>query len=303
MKGRVLVTGASGFIGRQVVRHLHERGYEVHATALDRLDDATIPREVTWHPLDLLSMADQERVLDGVRPTHLLHLAWNATPGTYWTTPDNLRWVQAGLALLEGFQARGGQRLVLAGSCAEYDWSYGFCSEQTTPVRTKTLYSICKNSLWRIAEGFAARAGLSAACGRVFFLYGPHEYPSRLVPYVIQSLLRGETASCSHGNQIRDFLHVEDVAAGFAALLESPAAGVVNIASGQPVRLREIIHAIADRLGRRDLIRLGAVAVPPDDPPLVVADVRRLTGETGWSPRHDLHTGLAETIAWWRSRT
>ncbi len=303
MKRRVLVTGASGFIGRPLLRHLLERGFEVHATALDALAGAEVVRDVVWHPLNLLDIGSHATLFAAAQPTHLLHLAWNATPGVCWTTPGNLRWVQASLALIEAFQACGGQRAVLAGSCAEYDWSHGFCSEQITPTRTKTLYSICKNSLWRMSEGFAARTGLSVASGRVFFLYGPHEYPNRLVPHVVRSLLRGEPAACSHGEQIRDFLHVDDVASGFAVLLASDVTGVVNIASGQPVRLREIIHALADQIGRRDLVRLGAVAVPPDEAPLVVADVRRLTQEVGWTPRYDLPTGLEQTIQWWRDQS
>jgi nucleoside-diphosphate-sugar epimerase len=118
---------------------------------------------------------------------------------------------------------------------------------------------------------------------------------------VVQSLLRGEPARCSHGNQIRDFLHVEDAAAAFVALLDAETvAGAVNIASGRPVALKDLIGSIAVELGREDLIRLGAVPAQANEPPLLLADVARLRDEVGWQPRYTLETGLAQTVEWWR---
>ena len=151
------------------------------------------------------------------------------------------------------------------------------------------------------AGSFAAGAGLSAAWGRIFFLYGPHEARARLVPSVILSLLDGQAARCTHGQQVRDFLHVEDVADAFAALLDSAVVGPVNVGSGQAVKIAEVVGAIAAQLGRPELVQLGAVAAPANDLPRVVANVRRLREEVHWSPRYDLESGLRQTIAWWRA--
>ena len=109
---------------------------------------------------------------------------------------------------------------------------------------------------------------------------------------------------CSHGNQYRDFLYVEDCADAFAALLDGPVEGPVNIASGSPVTIKEVVRTIVSLIPGADAvpIEFGAVPTPPDDPPLLVADVRRLTGEVGWIPRINLHDGLARTIAWWQTR-
>lgn len=235
-----------------------------------------------------------------VQPSHLLHFAWYTVPGKYWTSTENLRWVQASIGLLQEFVRHGGQRVVMAGTCAEYDWRYGYCSEAVTPLAPTTLYGICKHSLQLMLAAFSRQAGLSMAWGRIFFLFGPHEHPDRLVAYVIRSLLRGEPARCSHGRQIRDFLYVQDVANAFVALLESGVSRPVNIASGQPVALRELIYGIAAKFNRDDLIQLGAVSTPPDEPPLLVADVRCLHDELGWTPKYDLDTGLEQTIDWWK---
>ncbi|MFH1619520.1 MAG: NAD(P)-dependent oxidoreductase [bacterium] len=236
-----------------------------------------------------------------IRPTHLLHFAWNTAHGKYWTSLENFRWVQSGLGLLQEFYSHGGSRAVMAGTCAEYDWKYEHCSEQATPLSPATLYGICKHSLQAMLGSFCKETGLSSAWGRVFFLYGSHEHPARLVPSVIRSLLQGETARCSHGEQIRDFLHVEDAAAAFVALLESEVAGPVNIASGRPVALKDVICKIADKLNRRDLVQLGAIPAPAYEPPVLTAEVRRLSDEVGWRPKLDLDAGLEQTIAWWKN--
>ncbi len=135
-----------------------------------------------------------------------------------------------------------------------------------------------------------AEVGLSSAWGRIFFVYGPYEHPSRLVPSVIRALRQGVPARCTAGTQLRDFLHVRDVAAAFVALLDSTIEGPVNIGSGQPVEIRRLIYAIADTLGRRDLVELGA-ALPASDPLAVIADVARLHDDLGWSPEYDLGLG------------
>jgi nucleoside-diphosphate-sugar epimerase len=137
---------------------------------------------------------------------------------------------------------------------------------------------------------------MSSAWGRVFFLYGPDEYPGRLVPSVINALLKGESALCTHGEQVRDFMYVEDVAAAFVALLGSEVKGVVNIASGTSAPLKDLVHTIADQIGRRDLVELGALPANIDDPAALIADISRLRDEVGFKPRYSLNEGIAITV-------
>jgi nucleoside-diphosphate-sugar epimerase len=115
-------------------------------------------------------------------------------------------------------------------------------------------------------------------------------------------MLRQEEIPCSHGRQIRDFLHVQDVANAFVSLLDSDAVGPINIASGAPVSIREIVSKIASHFQADHLLRIGALPVTANDPPLLVADVRRLVGEVGWQPQFTLDTGLAQTVEWWRAQ-
>ena len=103
------------------------------------------------------------------------------------------------------FKEQGGQRAVFAGTCAEYDWSDGICSETKTLLHPTTLYGSCKKELFETLKNMK----LDWAWGRIFHLYGPDEPQKKLTASVILSLLKGENALCSHGTQERDFLHVQ----------------------------------------------------------------------------------------------
>ena len=297
----VLVTGGTGFIGRQSLAPLLERGYEVHALYLKEPVEAD-PR-VVWHKADLLQTEAAAQLCAAVQPTHLLHFAWYVNPKDYKNSPENNTWVQATLALLQAFTENGGARAVMAGTCMEYDWTIpqDVLSEATSPIKPATLYGACKTETRLAAESYAAQNGVELAWGRIFYLYGPHEAPPRLVPDVINSILAGRPALCSTGEQVRDYSYVGDIAEAFCALLDSFATGPVNIGSGVPSTLKEIILTIADTLGKRDLVHLGARPAPVNEPSRIVADVTRLREEVGWSPRYDLHKGLQETIRWWKA--
>lgn len=295
---KLLITGATGFIGRHALATAVCKGYDVYAvTSREPLPSTN---DVKWVFLDLFDHKQIKQKISEIRPSHLLHFGWYTEPGKYWTSIENVKWVQASLELLMAFQQSGGERTVFAGSCAEYDWNYGYYSESVTPLNPSTLYGVCKNSLQRVVTQFSFQTGLNSAWGRIFFLYGPHENPQRLVPSVIHSLLKGNEAICSHGEQIRDFLHVQDVADAFVALLDSNnVQGPVNIASGNPVRIREVVMKIASKLRSENLVRLGAIPTSPNDPPLLLADVKRLKNEVNWTPNLSLEKGIDHTIEFW----
>jgi nucleoside-diphosphate-sugar epimerase len=302
---RILITGASGFIGSHCVGALASAGHEVHAltsgrTPRDRAPSS--PPTVAWHTADLLRPGSADELLRRVQPTHLLHLAWYVHSRSWPTAghDENLRWVQATLELLSAFRRNGGVRFVGAGSCTEYDWSAGRCSERATPRRPATFYGACKSVTGDAVEAYSSATGLSSAWARVFFVYGPHEHPDRLVSSVARALLRGEEAACSHGMQQRDFLYVQDVAEALERVLAGHVQGPINIGSGQAVAVKTVIDAVAACIGRPELVRLGAVPAVGPDEPLVVADTARLAGESAWTPRWDLARGIEETVAWWR---
>lgn len=298
---RVLVTGASGFVGRRALAPLAASGFEVHAVGRGASAPAETPEGVRWHRADLLDAAARARLLSRVGASHLLHLAWYAEPGAFWAARENAAWVAATIGLLDEFAAAGGRRATLAGTCAEYDWSAPQPLAEDSPLAPATYYGACKDATRRVAEGLAQLAGVSLAWGRIFFLYGPREDERRLVASVARALAAGERAPTSTGLQRRDFLHVDDVAAAFAAILASKAEGPVNVASGEAVTVRSIAELLAGAAGRPELLDLGALPDRPGDPREIVADIARLRDEVGFAPAWTLQDGLAATVDWWRS--
>jgi nucleoside-diphosphate-sugar epimerase len=296
---RVLLTGASGFIGRHAIAPLLARGFEVHAAS--RHPPAPEPGLVA-HAVDLLDPLVPARLLETVRPSHLLHAAWDVTPGRYWTARENLDWVAASLRLYRAFVAGGGQRIEIVGTCAEYDWTGDVLDPASTPLVPATLYGKSKLSLCQLLQEAALLDGVSLAWGRIFFLYGPHEAPERLIPSVIVPLLRGEPALVGEGLAERDFMHVADVAEALVVALDSQHVGALNIATGTTRSLRDVVLEIAVQLHRPDLVRLGARPTPAAEPPRLSATIWHLAA-LGFTPRFDLAAGLAQTIAWWAART
>jgi nucleoside-diphosphate-sugar epimerase len=299
MAARVLLTGASGFIGRHAVGALLERGFEVHAVTSTQAPPGSA-LDVEWHRADLLDPAASRALLAAVAPSHLLHLAWNVEHGAFWASPENERWLAASVALLEAFE---GERAVAAGTCAEYDWGgEGTLYERTSPIAPATAYGLAKDALRRRGERLASERGGSFAWGRIFFLHGPGEHPQRLVPSVTLALLAGEPARCTDGLQVRDFLHSAEAAGAFVALLDSPVEGAVNIASGSGVAVAEMVTWIGELLGRPELIELGALPSRPGDPKRLVGAVERLHEEVGFTPAWAPREALAQSVQWWANR-
>lgn len=298
---RVLVTGLSGHIGRYCLPILLDKGYQVIGCGREEAAKF-VPKQVEWQKIDLLDLAATQKMVRNVRPSHLLNLAWYTEHGKFYNSPINLRWVEVGTTLLRAFAESGGNRFVGAGTCAEYDWNYPLLSEATTPRQAGTPFGEFKNALFELSNTYASLSDISFAWGRVFFVYGPNELPSKLVTSVIHSLLKGASARCSLGTQIRDFSHVQDIAAAFVGLLESNSAGAFNIASGTSVKVSEIIETIGDIMERSDLIELGAVPMAENDPPEISADVRRLRDEIGIIPAFNLRGGLVDTINYYMKK-
>ena len=293
---RLVVTGASGFIGQAVLRIACEDqlpGFEVHAVCRTPLS-GTFP-QVIWHAGDMLSM-DHERFLGAIEPTHLLHLAWATERKSYWTTENNLGWLEAGVKLLVAFRESGGQRFVGVGTCSEYAPSAVPSSELTTPLTPWSLYGATKAAMSLVASALAGER-LSTAWARLFFLYGPGEPDDRLVPRLLSSVATGSVIAV-HGEHVRDYLHVSDVARGLVALLRADITGPVNIGSGIGISIDELAQAAARatngsiRLAKADRPGAASPFARFSEAPLYVVANNDSLRSTGWRPRVELEQGL-----------
>ncbi|MWV26694.1 NAD-dependent epimerase/dehydratase family protein [Aurantiacibacter rhizosphaerae] len=290
---RILVTGASGFIGRQVCRHLPADA-ELHFTSRGEKALTT----GTWHGVDLREPAACEALIQKVRPHTLVHCAWNTQHGQFWEAQDNLQWLEAGVALFNAFAAHGGQRIVACGTCAEYPDAFvePLCESQPiAPGAPATLYGQAKLALLHHLQTL----DVSHAWVRIFLAYGEGEDARRLVPNVACALLSGIAAQCSSGTQLRDFMDVRDMGEAIAMLAASDVKGVVNLGSGQPATIGQVASMLGEITGKPELVQLGALPDRPGEAPVLVPDTRRQTEELGFIPRIGLRRGLEDAVSYW----
>lgn len=300
---RVLVTGASGFVGRYSLGPLVEQGYVVHAVSRTAPAGQAAARSVNWHRADLHDPASRGAVLAATHPTHILHFAWYTEHGKYWSSPANLDWVVTSLALAREFADSGGERFVVAGTCAEYEWADdGPLAERSSRLAPSSLYGVAKNALREVLMAFAELGGLSVAWGRIFSVYGPGEDPRRLVPSIMCPLLSGQRAEVTSGHLRRDYLYVADVARAFVELLSSEVEGPINVASGKTIPLRTLAEVIGRKAGRSDLLTVDTTAERGGECIEVAADITRLDEEVGFRPAVELEEGIEQTIASCRER-
>lgn len=272
---RLLVTGGTGFMGTHCLRELLTCGYdEIHAVSRSG-QGPTLPK-VVWHAADLRQSNAAVRLIETVKPTHLFHAAWIATPGVYLTSPENIDWMQATIAMVRVFAEQGGERFLGVGTCAEYAPSDVPCDEAKTPLAPESVYGHAKAATWHAIAAIGGAHKIKTAWGRIFVPYGPGDLPQRLIPGTLAALRAGEPIALSSGEQKRDFVYAPDAAKMLAGLLGSDATGAFNIGSGEAPSVRSVIEALGDRFNARQLLQFGARAPRAWEPPLLVADMRKL---------------------------
>ncbi len=276
---RVLVSGGGGFLGRQICAALGDRAV---ATPTPRPD--------------LLTDAGRAAFLASGAADTLVHAAWVTGTGAFWTSEANLAWVAATLELARAFHATGGRRVVLVGSCAEYDWSRPGRGtwRETRPCRPGTLYGAAKLSAWITLDAYARQTGMTAACARVFMAVGPHEAPARLLPALIRAGATATPLATGPGDLTREFLDVRDAGAAIAAVALSNLQGPVNVGAGRTHTLRELVGLVP---GAAQAARLGERGPRPGEPLVMVPNGARLRRATGFAPRYTLADTVAAAIA------
>jgi len=298
---KVLLTGATGFIGSHVARALVRAGHAVHALVRPNADTGRIRDIQPSLAMDRGDLLNPSFVPPPSPFDLCIHLAWYVVPGAYLDAPENRDFLRASLAFAEAMANAGCPRFVAAGTCFEYDTHLGVLDE-SSPTSPRSLYATCKLQLFRELLKLGSQTGMEIAWTRFFYQYGPHENPRRFVPVAINTLLRGEPFTVPPNEQTRDYLHVADVASAVCAVACARLTGAVNVGSGEPVTVRVIATEIARIIGRPELIKTGTRPYAPEDSPRIVAANTRLRKETSWKRQYPLDNGLTETINWWKAR-
>ncbi|MBI2256316.1 MAG: NAD-dependent epimerase/dehydratase family protein [Proteobacteria bacterium] len=288
--GVLLMTGATGFVGRQVLHLLDER-LDLHVVS--RRPAATdLPARAVLHQIDLTDADTVAELVAKIRPTHLLHLAWTTRHGVFWSDPANVDWLVAGIALLKSFIRHGGRRAVIAGTCAEYaPASKAPCQEVGTLLAPATLYGAMKLALYRASMALAAEHRISFAWPRIFYPYGSGEQEQRLIPSAIAAAKRGECFRVDNPGLALDFMDVRDLGAALQTLLMSSVEGPINLGSGETMSIGAVVALIEELISRHSTRPSDSIRG------MLVPDLRRMRSELEFLPRWQLRQGLLDSIA------
>jgi UDP-glucose 4-epimerase len=302
-----LVTGGTGFIGSVLVRRLLAEGVAVTCLvrarvrdpgAMASLDGARTIPIASSDPVDLAT------ALAGVSADVVFHLA---SYGVHQADRDPVQLAEGNVSLLcnllHATSSWPMRRFIHSGSCAEYGFSVpaGALIPETQALRPASMYGAAKVVAFFAGQALAGRLELPFVTLRLFGVFGVHEGPLRLAPYLIQHLSQDQPVALTPGEQVRDLLYEDDVVEALMAAADGGAlqsSEVYNVCSGQAIRVRDFGETVAATLGKpRELLRWGARPYRPDEAPWQVGDNRRFIGATSWRPRITIQDGIARMVA------
>ena len=269
----VLLTGATGFVGRQVYKSLIDQKVKVRVVVRESkaaLVQGSEYLESVITTKDLFSESDFWWQQACKKVDIVIHVAWYAEPGKYLHSSNNIDCLSGSLALAKGAVLARVKRFIGIGSCLEYDLDFGERLSTDTPIKPLTHYAGAKAATYFALTHFFSDHKVAFAWCRLFYLYGEGEDSRRLAAYIMTMLKAGQPAELTSGNQIRDFLDVHEAGQMISKVALSQDQGAFNICSGVPITVRQLAERIADKFGRRDLLRFGARADSISDPACVV---------------------------------
>lgn len=303
---RVLVTGASGFIGSHLTRQLIDEGAEVHAltsTVSSVYPQRLLPLRgrITLHEGNLADRSAMDALAEAARPQYVFHLGAYTHVGKSWQRVDECVQanVQGTLNLLQALAPHGYERFVYTGTSEIYgDVDVPFT--ESGPVNPVSPYSVSKYAGERYCRMFVQGRGWPIVMVRPFNAYGPAQSPDRVIPEIIVRALRGQRLAMTQGNQTREFNYVTDIAAGFvAAALRGEPGQVYNIGCGEEVSMRDLATTLLRLMGDPIRPEFGALPDRPTEIWRMYADAARAREQLGWQPAVSLEDGLRRTIAWY----
>ncbi len=302
---KLLVTGASGFVGAKVAKLALAAGHEVAGVTrpsgqprrLAPLAGRILPLSV-----DLRERRALFAAVASFRPDAIIHVAWAGVANSArHDTSQFSENIDAACALVEAGAAAGCKAFIGTGSQGEY--GAGSTMREDSLPQPTTMYGAAKVAALYLTRQLCSQAGMRHAWLRLFSTYGPDDNPGWLIPSLISQMLDGERPQTTLGTQKWDWLHVDDVARGLIAAAVTPTAeGIFNLGSGQPVQVRCAVEMIRDAAAPGMELVFGEIPFRPDQVMHMQANNSRLKAATGWAPQVAFNAGIAETVNWYRAQ-
>lgn len=255
-----LLTGATGFIGTQIIKSLSDKGIVcrvVVRTGKKNHLNQNLKIEKVVETDDMFSETVEwwTAITQGVEV--VIHAAWYAEPGKYLTSEKNFDCLLGSLNMAKGAVVSGVKKILGIGSCFEYDLNFGVLSIDT-PLKPITPYAISKVSLFNTLEFYLKQNGILFNWCRLFYLFGEGEDERRFYAMLHSKLSKGEEVHLTSGNQIRDYMNVKDAADMISQIaLDSRKETTYNICTGLPITIKQFAESIADSYGNKSLLKFG----------------------------------------------
>lgn len=304
---RCFVTGASGHLGVALTHELLRQGQEVAimlrpSSSREALHDVLARVRVIEGDLEQVDAMQVQ--LEDFRPEMVFHLAWFGVANRFKDDPRQMTVnLHSSLRLMELCAAAGCQTWVGLGSQAEYGRVDGVLLE-SLPARPETSYGVVKQAVGSVGGKLAAALDMRFVWLRLLATYGPFDDPDHLIPLVISSLLQGKSPELTLGEQIWDYLYVEDAARALWLVAQNPSAqGVFNLGSGEGRSVAFLVESLKNLISAKLSSGLGSKPYTAGQIMHLQANIDRLKAVTGWQPSVSLEEGLARTVAWHRGQS
>ena len=293
---KVLITGASGFLGSHLRRRLLKEGAEVHAISRSRRGSES--DGIRWWQADMADGGSTRRLLHEIKPDMIFHLSGLATasPERELVLPTLHSLLVSTVSVLTAAAEVGCGRIILAASLTEPQ-------PEQSEVTPGSPYAAAKWASGAYARMFHKLYGLPVVLLRPFMTYGPGQDERKLIPHVILSLLQRRAPELSSGEQRIDWVYVDDVTDGFIAAASAPdiEGQTIDLGSGTLVSIHAVVDQLVDLIGADVEPLFGVVRDRPCEP-VRVADMADAFTKLGWKPQMTLKLGLAHTTDWYRQQ-
>ncbi|WP_278846934.1 NAD-dependent epimerase/dehydratase family protein [Brachyspira pilosicoli] len=278
---KVIVTGITGAIGQYISEPLKEFGFEVYGIGRRDFDTS----DFNYIKVDINNYFEIENIFNKIQAKYLIHLAWDLSKG-YFHSNANFDMLVSSINILKYFKNNGGKKAIYIGTYAEYSFD-NVPAKEYDRLNPTTIYAKCKNYLREIAELYCKSNNIDFCWARLFNTYGENDNNTRLFPYIIRSLKNNQKVSINHSQLYKDYVYSGDVAKILSLIINSNITGIINVCSGNSIKLKDLAIMISEKLGKIDLLELNEFDT--SEPLKSIGDNSRIVNELKFTNYVDIN--------------
>ena len=290
---RIFITGGTGFIGQHLIQMLLDRGHSLLVLTRSARDNKTTKQQgLTFLSGNLHNCNAFYEPVAEFQPQALIHLAWEGLPD--YGLDNSQKNLEYSINIFSLAVKVGCSCILSTGSCWEYTAKSGKITEDDA-LDNKRIFSAVKSAIRSIGEAIAFENKILFYWLRLFFVYGPGQKQTSLLPHVISSIQQGQKPQIRHPHARHDFVYVADVTRAIIAVIEyQPQNHVYNVGSGYSTSVGEIARIVYDKLKlSHDGIVLQNSSTPAQN---FWADLSRIQADIGWQPAYNAKSGISTVV-------